>query len=116
MNKDVIPNCSSHTGKGRYPDFFFAIHYPQFTINYFILALSPINCNIYAESLNNPLNKAELWAMPQKGKHIEDISGGEIVLYQNNLEVKLLQDTVWLTQKQMSALFDKDSVTKSGCT
>ncbi|PKN69121.1 MAG: hypothetical protein CVU54_11455 [Deltaproteobacteria bacterium HGW-Deltaproteobacteria-12] len=49
--------------------------------------------------------------MPQKGKHIEDISGGQIVLYQNNLEVKLLRETVWLTQKQMSALFDKDADT-----
>jgi prophage maintenance system killer protein len=49
--------------------------------------------------------------MPQKGKHIEDISGGQIVLYQNNLEVKLLRETVWLTQKQMSELFDKDSDT-----
>jgi len=27
--------------------------------------------------------------MPQKGKSIEDISGGQIVLYQNNLEVKI---------------------------
>ena len=49
--------------------------------------------------------------MPQKGKSIEDISGGQIVLYQNNLEVKLMRNTVWLTQKQMSALFDKDSDT-----
>jgi len=49
--------------------------------------------------------------MPHKGKSIEDISGGQIVLYQNNLEVKLMRDTVWLTQKQMSALFDKDSDT-----
>lgn len=49
--------------------------------------------------------------MPQKGKLIEDISGGKIVLYQNNLEVKLLHDTVWLTQKQMAALFDKDADT-----
>lgn len=49
--------------------------------------------------------------MPQKGKSIEDVSGGQIVLYQNNLEVKLMRDTVWLTQKQMSALFDKDSDT-----
>jgi len=49
--------------------------------------------------------------MPQKGKHIEDISGGKIVLYQNTLEVKLRDDTVWLTQKQMAALFDKDADT-----
>jgi hypothetical protein len=49
--------------------------------------------------------------MPQKGKLIEDISGGKIVLYQNTLEVKLRDDTVWLTQKQMAALFDKDADT-----
>lgn len=49
--------------------------------------------------------------MPPKGKRIEDISGGQIVLYQNNLEVKLLRDTVWLSQKQMAALFDKDTDT-----
>ncbi|MDD4355883.1 MAG: virulence protein RhuM/Fic/DOC family protein [Smithellaceae bacterium] len=49
--------------------------------------------------------------MSHKGKSIEDISGGQIVLYQNNLEVKLMRETVWLTQKQMSALFDKDSDT-----
>ena len=46
--------------------------------------------------------------MPQKGKSIEDISGGQIVLYQNNLEVKLMRDTVWLTQKQMSELFQTE--------
>jgi hypothetical protein len=34
--------------------------------------------------------------MPQKEKHIDDISGGQIVLYQNHLEVKLIRDTVWL--------------------
>jgi hypothetical protein len=46
--------------------------------------------------------------MPQKGKPIEDISGGQIVLYQNNLEVKLMRETVWLTQKQMSELFETE--------
>jgi len=46
--------------------------------------------------------------VPQKGKTIEDISGGQIVLYQNSLEVKLMRDTVWLTQKQMSELFDTE--------
>ena len=46
--------------------------------------------------------------MPHKGKSIEDISGGQIVLYQNNLEVKLMRDTVWLTQKQMSELFQTE--------
>jgi len=42
-----------------------------------------------------------------------DPSKGEIVIYctrdrQVNLEVKLEQDTVWLSQKQMSSLFIKD--------
>ena len=46
--------------------------------------------------------------MPQKGKYIEDISGGQIVLYQNSLEVKLIRDTVWLSLNQMANLFEKD--------
>jgi len=46
--------------------------------------------------------------MPHKGKSIEDISGGQIVLYQNNLEVKLMRDTVWLNLNQMAKLFEKD--------
>ena len=46
--------------------------------------------------------------MPQKGKHINDISGGQIVLYQNSLEVKLIRDTVWLSLNQMANLFEKD--------
>ena len=42
-----------------------------------------------------------------------DISRGEIVLYQTadgrtSIDVKLENDTVWLTQAQMSILFDKD--------
>ena len=42
--------------------------------------------------------------------------GGEIVLYQSEggspaLEVRLEKDTVWLSQRQMSALFDKDTDT-----
>ncbi|MRS04227.1 Fic/DOC family protein [bacterium] len=46
--------------------------------------------------------------MPQKGKSIEDFSGGLIVLYQNNLEVKLMRETVWLNLSQMARLFEKD--------
>lgn len=46
--------------------------------------------------------------MPQKGKPIEDISGGQIVLYQNNLEVKLLRETVWLNLNQLAKLFERD--------
>ena len=42
-----------------------------------------------------------------------DSSKGEIILYQTadgktNIDVKLENDTVWLTQTQMSLLFDKD--------
>ncbi len=47
--------------------------------------------------------------MLQRGKHIEDISGGQIVLYQNNLEVKLMRDTVWLSLNQLAKLFEKDN-------
>lgn len=32
---------------------------------------------------------------------------GQIILYKNRLEVRLVQDTVWLTQKQMAELFNK---------
>lgn len=42
--------------------------------------------------------------------------GGEIVLYQPEgstpvLEVRLEEDTVWLSQRQMAALFDKNTDT-----
>jgi prophage maintenance system killer protein len=52
--------------------------------------------------------------MPQRGKRIEDISGGHIVLYQNSLEVKLIRDTVWLKQEQIASLFgtQRPAVTK----
>ena len=33
---------------------------------------------------------------------------GRVILYKNKLEVRLEQDTVWLTQKQMAELFQKD--------
>ncbi len=46
--------------------------------------------------------------MPQQRKPINDISGGQIVLYQNNLEVKLIRDSVWLNLNQMANLFEKD--------
>jgi len=36
---------------------------------------------------------------------------GQVILYKNHLEVRLEKDTVWLTQKQMSELFDKDTDT-----
>ena len=35
-------------------------------------------------------------------------SKGQVVLYKNRLEVRLDKETVWLTQKQMSELFQKD--------
>ncbi len=48
--------------------------------------------------------------MPQTLKNIEN--KGEIVLYPTDndihLEVRLDKETVWLTQQQMSELFQKD--------
>ncbi len=35
-------------------------------------------------------------------------SKGQVILYKNKLEVRLEQDTVWLTQKQMAELFDTE--------
>ena len=47
-----------------------------------------------------------------KAKQIKQIlietTRGRVILYKNRLEVRLEQDTVWLTQKQMAELFDKD--------
>ncbi|MCE5211520.1 MAG: DUF6206 family protein [Deltaproteobacteria bacterium] len=37
-----------------------------------------------------------------------DNTKGQIILYKNKLEVRLCEDTVWLTQKQMSELFDTE--------
>jgi len=41
---------------------------------------------------------------------------GEIIIYQtedgkSSLEVKLQEDTIWLTQKQIGVLFEKDTDT-----
>jgi prophage maintenance system killer protein len=33
---------------------------------------------------------------------------GQVILYKNHLEVRLERDSVWLTQKQMALLFNKD--------
>jgi len=43
-----------------------------------------------------------------------DSTKGQIILYKNKLEVRLAEDTVWLTQKQMSELFDteRSAITK----
>ena len=49
--------------------------------------------------------------MSQKTTSPDHVSGGQVIIYRNNLEVRLEQDTVWLTQKQMSALFEKDTDT-----
>jgi hypothetical protein len=43
-----------------------------------------------------------------KAKQIKDISGGQIVLYQNKVEVRLVQDTFWLSLNQMADLFERD--------
>ncbi len=47
--------------------------------------------------------------MPKKEKEIKK---GEIMIYKSKsgprLDVRLEEETVWLTQKQMSELFDKD--------
>jgi death-on-curing family protein len=40
-------------------------------------------------------------------KNIQEIKGGKIVLYKNKLEVRIEEETVWLTQKQMAKLFNK---------
>ena len=46
--------------------------------------------------------------MKSKLNQTKEISKGEVVLYKNRFEVRLVQDTAWLTQKQMSDLFEKD--------
>jgi len=43
----------------------------------------------------------------RNNKNIKDIPGGQIVIYKNYLEVRLEEETVWLTQKQMAKLFNK---------
>ncbi len=45
--------------------------------------------------------------MTNKTKNIET-SKGQVVLYKNKFEVKFEQETVWLNQKQMAELFQKD--------
>ena len=43
----------------------------------------------------------------------KDPSKGEVVFYKHKLEVRLDAETVWLSQKQMAELFDKDTDTIS---
>ena len=38
----------------------------------------------------------------------ENLSKGQVLVYKNNVEVRLEQETVWLTQKQMAELFDTE--------
>jgi hypothetical protein len=44
---------------------------------------------------------------PEKRGMMQDPKG-QVVLYKNHLEVRLEKETVWLTQKQMSELFDTE--------
>ena len=51
-----------------------------------------------------------------KTKGIQGAHGGEIVLYRTKdgrttLDVRLDRETIWLNQKQMSLLFEKDTDT-----
>jgi prophage maintenance system killer protein len=46
--------------------------------------------------------------MKNKRTQVKDISGGQIVLYQNQMEVRLVKDTVWLSLNQMADLFERD--------
>jgi len=39
---------------------------------------------------------------------MQNIEGGKVVLYKKGLEVHLREENVWLTQKQMADLFQKD--------
>ena len=46
-----------------------------------------------------------------KGSVLMEEKRNEIILFENQgvkLEVNLREETVWLTQKQMAELFDKD--------
>jgi len=43
-----------------------------------------------------------------KSQKAAENAKGQIILYKNKLEVRLEQDTVWLTQKQMAELFDTE--------
>jgi death-on-curing family protein len=49
--------------------------------------------------------------MSRNAHNIKEVSGGQIVLYKNRLEVRLEEETVWLTQKQMAELFNKGIAT-----
>lgn len=38
----------------------------------------------------------------------ENLSKGQVLVYKNNVEVRLEKETVWLTQKQMAEIFDTE--------
>ncbi len=38
----------------------------------------------------------------------DEMNKGEVILYKNRLEVRLQDNTVWLTQKDMAGLFNTD--------
>lgn len=38
----------------------------------------------------------------------DNINKGEVILYNNQLEVRLRDNTVWLTQKDMAGLFNTE--------
>ena len=40
-----------------------------------------------------------------KEKQIKDISGGQLIIYHNRLEVRMEKETVWLRQEQIAELF-----------
>lgn len=43
--------------------------------------------------------------MKKRANQIKEIPGGQIVLYQKTVEVRLVQDNVWLRQEQIADLF-----------
>jgi len=43
-----------------------------------------------------------------KNQTSDEKTKGQVILYKNKLEVRLAEDTVWLTQKQLSELFDTE--------
>lgn len=45
--------------------------------------------------------------MKKNTNGVNEVYGGQVVLYKNKLEVRLKKETVWLTQKQMAELFNK---------
>ena len=38
----------------------------------------------------------------------ENLSKGQVIVYRNNVKVRLEKETVWLSQNQMADLFGRD--------